>query len=68
MLPSTARDALRAWLAAEPSPPLDANEIRAHQRVLREFLREHLGDDRPLNAFDVWERGTLDTATSASTA
>jgi DNA repair protein RecO (recombination protein O) len=30
--------------------------VRAHQRLLREFVREHLADDRPLRAFDVWER------------
>jgi DNA repair protein RecO (recombination protein O) len=34
----------------------DRNDVRAHQRLLREFLREHLADDRPLRAFDVWER------------
>jgi DNA repair protein RecO (recombination protein O) len=60
VLPSTARDALRAWLDGESFAVTDANELRAHQRLLREFLREHLADDRPLNAFDVWERGTLD--------
>jgi hypothetical protein len=31
-------------------------------------VREHLADDRPLNAFDVWERGTLDAAPAASGA
>jgi hypothetical protein len=34
----------------------DANDARAHQRLLREFLREHLADDRPLRAFEVWEQ------------
>jgi DNA repair protein RecO (recombination protein O) len=62
LLPSTARDALRDWLRGAPHPVTDLNAVRAHQRVLREFLREHLADDRPLNAFDVWERGTLDIA------
>jgi len=59
LLPSTARAALRDWLNGVPHAVTDANEIRAHQRVLREFVREHLADDRPLNAFDVWERDTL---------
>ncbi|HEY4306539.1 MAG TPA: DNA repair protein RecO [Gemmatimonadaceae bacterium] len=68
MLPATARDALRAWLGAESHAVTDANEIRAHQRVLREFVREHLDDDRPLNAFDVWERGTLDVVAPAGNA
>lgn len=66
LLPPAARDALRAWLSGESYAVTDANEIRAHQRVLREFLREHLADDRPLNAFDVWERGTLAPAQSTS--
>jgi len=60
MLPANARGALRDWLSGEPHEVTDANEVRAHQRLLREFLREHLADDRPLSAFDVWERGTLD--------
>jgi DNA repair protein RecO (recombination protein O) len=55
-LPPEARVALRAWLSgvahALPSP----HDVRAHQRLLREFVREHLADDRPLRAFDVWER------------
>lgn len=59
-LPSAARDALRHWLAGEPHPISDASEARAHQRLLREFVREHLPDDRPFTAFDVWERGTLE--------
>jgi DNA repair protein RecO (recombination protein O) len=58
-LPPSARDALRNWLSGEPYPLDDAGDVRAHQRLLREFLREHLADDRPLNAFDVWERDVL---------
>lgn len=58
-LPSSARTALRNWLSATPHPLEDAQEIRAHQRLLREFVREHLTDDRPLRAFDVWESGSL---------
>ena len=55
-LPPTARAALRDWLSGKSHPLVDANDARAHQRLLREFLREHLADDRPLRAFDVWER------------
>jgi DNA repair protein RecO (recombination protein O) len=58
-LPPSARDALRDWLAGTPHPLHDMNEVRAHQRLLREFLREHLADERPLVAFDVWERDLL---------
>jgi DNA repair protein RecO (recombination protein O) len=65
-VPSTARDALRDWLNGESHAVTDPQEVRAHQRMLREFLREHLADDRPLAAFDVWERGTLDVVSSAS--
>lgn len=68
LLPSTARDALRDWLNAEAHAVTDANELRAHQRLLREFVREHLADDRPLNAFDVWERGTLESTPAVSDA
>jgi DNA repair protein RecO (recombination protein O) len=60
VLPVEARSALRGWLAHE-SPPgavgQDASSVRAHQRLLREFLREHLTDGRPLQAFESWEGG-----------
>jgi DNA repair protein RecO (recombination protein O) len=55
-LPSAARFALRIWLSGgQGVPPLSDLDARAHQRLLREFLREHLADDRPLRAFEVWE-------------
>src|SRR6185437_12265537 len=44
---------------AAPLVTLDANDARAHQRLLREFVREHLADDRPLRAFENWEQETL---------
>lgn len=59
MLPATARSALRDWLGATEHPLPDPQDVRAHQRLLREFVREHLTDDRPLRAFETWERGTL---------
>lgn len=55
-LPAQARDALREWLAGRPATLADPAAARAHQRLLREFLAEHLSDGRPLRAFDVWER------------
>lgn len=58
-LPADARGALRAWLSGAPHPIVDAQEARAHQRLLREFVREHLADDRPLRAFDAWEHNAL---------
>lgn len=54
-LPPEARAALRSWSVGEAAP-LDEASARAHQRLLREFLREHLADDRPLRAFEAWER------------
>jgi DNA repair protein RecO (recombination protein O) len=53
-LPATAHGALRAWMAGG-SPVLTSGEGRAHQRLLREFLGEHLMDARALKAYAVWE-------------
>jgi DNA repair protein RecO (recombination protein O) len=67
-LPADARGAIRAWLAygerrggdpATDRPALDDPTGRAHQRLLREFLREHLTDGRPLRAFETWEATRL---------
>jgi DNA repair protein RecO (recombination protein O) len=54
-LPSAARESLRRWLAGADAPLDDPSAGRAHQRLLREFLEEHLGDGRPLRAFVAWE-------------
>ena len=54
-LPAEARETLRRWLAGAESPLDDPSARRAHQRLLREFLEEHLGDGRPLRAFVTWE-------------
>ena len=57
-LPPEARQLVGAWLAGTEGA-LDPNDggksARAHQRLLREFLEEHLGDGRPLRAFLTWE-------------
>ncbi|HEY4218461.1 MAG TPA: DNA repair protein RecO [Gemmatimonadaceae bacterium] len=60
-LPPSARTALRQWLNGDEHSLMTPDEGRAHQRLLREFLREHLAEDRPLRAFDAWERDTLTT-------
>jgi DNA repair protein RecO (recombination protein O) len=57
LIPARARDALRAWLSGRASSLEDEADGRAHQRLLREFLAEHLGDGTAMRAFDVWERG-----------
>lgn len=54
-LPAEARETLRNWLGGAESTLDDAAARRAHQRLLREFLEEHLGDGRPLRAFVTWE-------------
>jgi len=60
-LPADARDAIRGWLGRQPSPALDDATLRAHQRLLREFLEEHLTDGgRPLRALLAWERHEVD--------
>ena len=55
VLPPPARDALRHFLAGAPAIALDDPSGRAHQRLLREFLTEHLTDGRPLRAMELWE-------------
>ncbi|MFN9798321.1 MAG: hypothetical protein ACK57A_18810, partial [Gemmatimonas sp.] len=60
LLPPDAWAALEAWLGGHPVP-LDAGAARAHQRLLREFLLEHLPERRPLKAYQVWEQGRWDT-------
>ena len=54
-LPPEARDTVRRFIGGEQGPPLDDTSARAHQRLLREFLAEHLTDGRPLRALGVWE-------------
>lgn len=59
-LPAAARDRIRGWVeGAGPGPGLDAPTARAHLRLLREFVAQHLHDGRPLKAFDAWERQPL---------
>jgi len=53
-IPRDALDALRAWLGGSDSLALGAREGRAHQRLLHEFVREHLADGRAIRAFDAW--------------
>lgn len=54
-LPADARDTLRRFLGGEQGSPLEDAAARAHQRLLREFLAEHLTDGRPLRALELWE-------------
>ena len=54
VLPAIARAAIRAWLAGDGARVDDRAEVRAHQRLLREFVVEHVADGRAMRAFDVW--------------
>jgi DNA repair protein RecO (recombination protein O) len=56
VLPAEARTALRDFLAGRHDVSLDDASGRAHQRLLREFLTEHLADGRPLRALELWEQ------------
>jgi DNA repair protein RecO (recombination protein O) len=56
VIPPSARRALLQWTRGNIAPPGEPNEVRAHQRLLREFLGEHVTDGRPLRAFELWER------------
>jgi DNA repair protein RecO (recombination protein O) len=56
VLPPEARGALRDFLAGRHDVALDEASGRAHQRLLREFLTEHLADGRPLRALELWEQ------------
>ena len=55
VLPPEARAALRAFLVGRRVTALDDASGRAHQRLLREFLTEHLTDGRPMRAMELWE-------------
>lgn len=56
VLPAEARSTLVRWSQGSADLPLDTPSVRAHQRLLREFLEEHLGDGRPLRAWVAWEQ------------
>ncbi len=57
LLPATARTAILGWLGHQ-STTLSPAEARAHQRLLREFITQHIPDSRTLRAYTVWESGT----------
>lgn len=62
IVPPEARDSLRAWVDFESAPALSPSEGKAHQRLLREFVHEHLSTDRELRAYRVWEHGAWSAA------
>ena len=62
VLPASARRALREWIEGERGTLLSPQEARAHQRLLREFYLQHVGAERELKAFAVWEHGSWSAA------
>lgn len=62
-IPASARLRLLQWVSTpDDGAALSDAEARAHQRLLREFVIEHLSDGRPLKAFETWEAGTWSAA------
>jgi len=66
LIPADARTTLRSWVAGSAAALPDDPSRRAHQRLLREFLSEHLTDGRPLRAYDVWERNSWGNASGVA--
>lgn len=60
-VPPEARHTLAAWLAGSPAALSTAAEGRAHQRLLREFLDQHLSEGKKLVAYGMWEHELLST-------
>ena len=58
-LPRAARHAILEWSRGRRLEECDVRAVKAHQRLLREFLQQHLADGRSLRAFDAWEQGAL---------
>lgn len=57
VLPSEARACIETWSNAGRVGALAERDARAHQRLLRLFLQQHVSDGRTLRAFDAWEKG-----------
>lgn len=55
LLPAAARAALVAWAQGEGVALDEAPTRRAHLRLLREFVEEHLAERTPLRAWRAWE-------------
>ena len=55
-LPAAARHTIAVWLRGDETA-VEPADCRAHQRLLREFITQHLPDGRELRAFGVWEQG-----------
>ena len=58
-VPPEARAAIGEWLAGSAVQLSSAAEGRAHQRLLREFLDQHLSEGKRLTAYGMWEQELL---------
>jgi DNA repair protein RecO (recombination protein O) len=54
-LPPDAREAIGVWMDGGHVALPDEPTRKAHRRLLREFLAEHLSDGRELTAFAAWD-------------
>jgi len=57
-LPATARQAIVNWMD-ENDTELSHKQAQSHQRLLREFIAQHVTSGRPLKAFASWEANGL---------
>lgn len=55
-LPAEARGTIREWLRGDDLSHSDAAVMRAHARLLREFVVHHISDGAELRAFSGWTR------------
>ncbi|MEO5902750.1 MAG: DNA repair protein RecO [Gemmatimonadaceae bacterium] len=62
VIPPSARNAMREWTSGGGARVADPSEAKAHQRLLREFFLEHLGGEKELRAYRVWELGAWTAA------
>ena len=59
-LPSAALQAINSWMTGGEAVALLAEaDGRAHQRLFREFLAQHVPDARKMPAYAAWESGQL---------
>jgi DNA repair protein RecO (recombination protein O) len=53
-LPAAARAEISAWLADAPTQASDGPTLRAHARLLREFVEHHVAEGTELRAYTAW--------------
>jgi DNA repair protein RecO (recombination protein O) len=66
-VPPEARATLAEWLSGSALQLSSAAEGRAHQRLLREFLDQHLSEGKKLVAYGMWEQEVFVTSDPVTT-